>query len=84
MKKLLYYKNFDYAINHEHSRTIDATYARLSIRDINLDQLIKKSTEEARFQVHLAAGTARMQAWFVNGADDGGATGAYYVYVTRL
>ena len=84
LKKLLYYRNFDYAINHEHSRAINATYARLSIRDINLDQSIEKSTEEAKFRLHLAAGAARMQAWFVNGADDGGAIGAYYVYVTRL
>ena len=81
---MFYYRKFDYAITHERSRAIEATYARLRIRDQDLEQPIGATTEEARFRVRLQAGPARLQTWFINGADDGGSIGAYYVYVRRL
>jgi len=37
-----------------------------------------------RFRAPLATGSTRLQAWFVDGMDNGATHGAYYVYVKRL
>jgi hypothetical protein len=36
------------------------------------------------FRVRLERGSTRLSAWFINGMDDGGINGVYYVYITRL
>jgi arylsulfatase B len=85
LKPLIYYSpGLDYAITHDRATAVSATYARLRIQDHDLDQPIDATTAEALFRVRLRAGSTRLQTWFVNGADDGDSTGAYYAYVTRL
>ena len=85
LKKLVYYsKGLDYAITHDTSQKIEATYARIQIDGIEEEHLIDSDTTEAKFRLKLEKGPARLQTWFVNGADDGGSIGAYYVYVTRI
>ena len=39
---------------------------------------------EVKFKVNLDAEKTRLQAWFIDGFDDGHVYGAYYVYVNRL
>ena len=42
LKRLLYYRKYDYAITHERSRAIDATYARLRVGDQDLEQPVNQ------------------------------------------
>ena len=85
LKTLTYYaRGLDYAIINDRSKTIEATYARLKIADIDVSKPFSEKDNEVKFKVRLRSGSTRLQTWFVNGANDGDSTGAYYVYVRRL
>ena len=85
LKTLIYYSpGLDYAINHDKARPITATYARLKIRDMDIEEPLNDETVEVAFKVKLKPGPAKLQAWFVDGRDDGNATGVYYCYAKRI
>jgi arylsulfatase A-like enzyme len=69
---------------YEDYEVIKATDARLKVADFDQTQPIGPEAREVKFRVQLKAGKTRVQAWFVNGLDDGRTFGAYYVYVKRL
>jgi len=79
--KTMYYYNrrYSFAENNNESNRIFATHARLKIAGIDRSQLLPDGASEVVFQVPLNAGRTRMQAWFVDGNDEGNANGAYYV-----
>lgn len=59
---------------------IEATGARLHIQNVDQSKLVPKGAAGVTFQVELAAGKAKLQAFFTGPK---GARGAYYVYVRR-
>jgi arylsulfatase A-like enzyme len=63
---------------------ITATDARLKVAEFDETKPAGRGATDVKFRVRLKAGKTRVQAWFVNGLDDGGTFGAYYVYVKRL
>jgi arylsulfatase A-like enzyme len=63
---------------------ITATDARLKVADFDKTKPIVPEAREVKFRVQLKAGKTRVQAWFVDGLDDGRTFGAYYVYVKLL
>ena len=82
LRNLMYYTGHsDYAKTHETSAAIPATYARLKVGAFDEDRMVREDDREIVFQVPLEAGSARLQAWFVDGSGNLGAStwGAYYV-----
>lgn len=63
---------------------ITATDARLKVAGFDETIPIPAGAAEVKFIVRLNAGKTRVQAWFVNGMDDGKTHGAYYVNVKLL
>lgn len=89
----------NYAITHSNGKSITANYARLVIQGYDLNKTFPINTEEStpdfytnengdvtavNFRLPLKKGTTRMSAWFINGADNGEAIGAYYIYVEQV
>lgn len=68
----------------EEYEVITATDARLKVADFDETKPVGPEASDVKFKVRLKAGKTRVQAWFVNGLDDGRTFGAYYVYVNRL
>jgi hypothetical protein len=68
----------------EEYEVITATDARLKVADFDETKPVGAEAREVKFRVRLKAGKTRVQAWFVNGLDDGRTFGAYYVYVKLL
>ena len=63
---------------------INATDARLKIGKFDETKTINKDDDDIKFIVQLKAGKTRMQAWFINGKDDGQTWGVYYAYVKKI
>lgn len=63
---------------------IEATDARLKVAGVDLTKPVVKGDAGVKFNIKLNAGKTRVQAWFVDGKDDGQTFGAYYVYVRRI
>jgi len=60
------------------------TTARLKIADYDQSKPVNLDDSEVKFQVNLKEGDTRVQAWFINGMDDGQTQGVYYVYVEKI
>ena len=58
--------------------------ARLSIGNVDVIEPVPPGAAEVKFNVHLEAGKARLQAWFIHGLGSGATHGAYYVGVERV
>lgn len=100
MKYLQYtQEKYTYAVSHSRAAAINASGAHLYIAGQSLDMIIPEKanvsdaryelgqdghTAGVRFLVNLKKGETRMQANFVNVADDGDIYGVYYVYVKEL
>ena len=89
-----------YAATNDKSNKIPATQAQLNIAGqhlvkhipdnilgnagIDYDITEKGEITAVNFRLRLIRGSTKLSAWFVNGRDDGGIAGAYYVYITKL
>jgi arylsulfatase A-like enzyme len=60
------------------------THARLKIAEFDMIKPIQEGDKAAIFQIPLRKGLTRLQAWFVDGRENGFVNGAFYVYVKRL
>jgi hypothetical protein len=61
-----------------------ATHARLKVAGFDESQPVIDGVNEVKFNVNLNPGSTRVQAWFIDGLDDGHTFGAYYVYVKKI
>ena len=60
------------------------TQARLKVADVDESKKIPKGVEEVNFRVPLKAGKTRLQAWLIDGRENGLVNTAFYVYVTLI
>jgi len=69
---------------HPGYKQIRATDARLKVAEHDVSRPIPADARGVKFRLPLKSGKTRLQAWFINGLDDGLTYGAYYVYAKRL
>lgn len=74
----------DSLLLEKNEKPMFVTDARLKVANIDIIKPIEPDAAEVKFKVNLDAGKSRLQAWFIDGFDDGHVCGAYYVYVNRL
>ena len=87
LRGLMHYTGHsNYSQSHEQSVAIPATYARLKVGAFDGDRPIPLDAREVLFRVPLKRGSTRLQAWFVDGTGNLGATtwGVYYVLARRV
>jgi len=60
------------------------TQARLKIADIDVIKPITKTDKAVTFRIPLRKDITLMQAWLVDGRENGETNGAFYVYITYL
>lgn len=60
------------------------THARLKLAAIDVSQPVRPEDRSVDFHVQVPKGKTRLQAWFVNGQENGETNSAFYVYAKRL
>jgi len=63
-------------------RAIQATRARLTVGEIDVEKTIPDGARDVTFLVRLKPGKTRLQTWLT--VEDGTSRGAYFVYVKRV
>jgi len=59
------------------------THVRLKIAEFDMTKPIQEGDKAAVFEIPLKKGLSRLQAWFIDGRENGFVNGAFYVYVKR-
>ena len=65
-------------------QAIRATSGRLKVGDFDSTKLIGQGAAAVTFRVPLGSGHTRLQAWFIDGRNDGQTNGVYFVEAKRL
>jgi len=60
------------------------THARLKVAAVDLSRPVRQGDRSVDFQVRIPKGKTRLQAWFIDGRENGKTNSAFYVYVKRL
>lgn len=85
LKDMNYFnRKFSFAQNNDLSNKFTATYARIRVGSEDRIRAVEQSSHEIAFRVPLESGRTRLQAWFVDGNDEGSVCTAYYVIVERV
>ncbi|MFQ6037307.1 MAG: hypothetical protein ACE5LV_01690, partial [Candidatus Aminicenantales bacterium] len=60
------------------------THARLKVAALDLTRPVREGDRSVDFKVRIPRGKTRLQAWFIDGRENGKTNAAFYVYVRRL